>query len=150
MKVYKTKLYFTKTGFVSFDKTYQNDNDSKLVESAVAVGSIYVYKDEEEYKELITDIPIPVYVKADQEDLFFPLPVDYKMVMKEIEEHNFSLHIRESDIIEKNAINSQDIQIEEICEEKYIFFTYQHMIRDLDAAKRLQLRIQEKYKELSK
>ena len=44
----------------------------------------------------------------------------------------------------------EEKRIEEICEEKYVFFKYQHLIRDLDATKKLQLRIKEKYKELSK
>lgn len=150
MKVYKARLYSTETGFVSFNKTYQNEFDKKLVAPSIEVGTIYVYQDQDEYKELITEIPLPVYIKADKGELYFPVPVDYGTIMEEIQEHNFSLHIRECDLTEENVINSQEIKIEEICEEKYVFFKYQHLIRDLDATKKLQLRIKEKYKELSK
>ena len=47
MKVYKTNLYFTNVGFVSADYS----TDAQQV--AENIGSIYVYKDGEDYREVV-------------------------------------------------------------------------------------------------
>lgn len=138
MKVYKTNLYFTNVGFVSADYS----TDAQQV--AENIGSIYVYKDGEDYKEVTSDISIPVYIKADNEDLYFPHPCDYFGIMEEVKKYKFSLHIRECDLIETNKQDFQKENIQEINEECYPFFKYQQLKHELAEANEVQSKIQQK------
>ena len=117
MKVYKTNLYFTNVGFVSADYS----TDAQQV--AENIGSIYVYKDGEDYKEVTSDISIPVYIKADSRYMYRVLENMYSNISKYAME-NTRVYI---DVLPNN--NKVTIQMKNISKEKLNISTDELMQR---------------------
>lgn len=63
-----------------------------------------------------TDDPIPIFVKADQEDLYFPQPKDTTNVKDAIRTYKMCLYTLDRDIKPENLVNKSQIPEEELSE----------------------------------
>lgn len=136
MAIYHTNLYMTTTGL------YHDEKDGKW--------DIYVQKEENEIiaKELTTGEPLPIFIKADQEDSYIPQPRDFANIKDAIEKYDFCLYILESDLTSKNLVNEYDINKTNLSEENYPYYRLREIKKDLDHTIEEKQKVAEKLKRL--
>lgn len=90
-------------------------------------GKIYikVEKGKVTANELKTDDPIPIFVKADQEDIYFPQPKDTTNVKDAIKTYKMCLYTLNRDIKPENVVNKSQIPEEELSEKIIYTINYQ-------------------------
>lgn len=87
-------------------------------------GKIYIQVEDGDTiaKELKTNDPIPIFVKADKEDIYFPQPKDISNIMTAVETYKMCLYVLDKDIKQENVVNANLIPEEELSQENYLYY----------------------------
>lgn len=121
MPVYNVNLYLTTTGIS--DKDIGN----------VFLGKVLIETDSKKIdcKEYVSKDTLPVFVKADSEDTYFPQPQELKYITEAIEQYGFCLYVKQEDFTSKNKRKRSDIDVKSLSEENYPYYKLQKKKEEL-------------------
>lgn len=123
MPVYNVNLYLTTTGIS--DKDIGNDFLGKvLIETTNDKNT--------DCKEYTSKDTLPVFVKADNEDTYFPQPQESKYITEAIEQYGFCLYVKQEDFTSKNKRKRSAIDVKSLSEENYPYYKLQKKKEELD------------------
>lgn len=122
MPVYNVNLYLTTIGIS--DKDIGND----------FLGKVLIETDSKKIdcKEYTSKDTLPVFVKADNEDTYFPQPQESKYITEAIEQYGFCLYVKQEDFTSKNKRKRSAIDVKSLSEENYPYYKLQKKKEELD------------------
>lgn len=112
MAVYKANLFMTTSGISD-----QGEGEKRLGEIYVSID----HNDSTTCKEVMSGDHLPVYIKADKEDIYFPQPQESFKIKEAIEQYGICLYIKENDLNPNSQINPETIDMNFLYSKDYLY-----------------------------
>lgn len=112
MAVYKVNLFMTTSGISD-----QGEEEKRLGEIYVSIKD----NDSTTCKEVISGDHLPVYIKADKENIYFPQPQEYLKIIEAIDQYGLCLYIKENDINQNSQINPEFLDMNFLNSNDYLY-----------------------------
>ena len=154
MAVYLVNVYSPSEKFIKNHPglTIHQEEVEDLEEKPDYFGKIYIKVENEKVtaNELKTNDPIPILIKADQEDIYFPQPKDASNVKDAIETYTMCLYVLDRDIKPENMVNENQIPEEELSPKNYLYYKLVDIKEENEGVNKEKEQINKKVKTLTK
>lgn len=126
MAVYLVNVYSPSIGAIDemprIIKHQENETKEELTPNYFGKIYVQVEKGDMTATELETNDQIPIFVKADQADIYFPQPKDASNIEGAIGTYKMCLYVLDKDIRQENEVNVNLIPKEELSKENYLYY----------------------------